>query len=1147
MQNIFNLIISWNRKRTNFTLLLTIILSITLMLLIAFSFEGTGDTGGWRLAGKTGLYGRQYGMGDGTVYDGDCPLLCSNWPPLTYHYYILMHWLYENANPFRLNDYGFYKLLPVISSAGIILLINKLISLTKLSLNFNFLPLLYAFHPLTIYISAYHGQRESVWLFLFLTSLYFFINKRYYIFFILYALAISVKIPPILFSVFLLINLPRLKFKLLFITVIPLLLLLFNLPEIIIYPKNIFTQVFLYEGTNGWWGFAGILNKLNRVFNTQVFSQIFLPITKIFMYGSIIFFSYYSYKRKKPLFEGILGILMSVLVFNSAFASQYLLWPLPFLILLYKKYKYEFWLFTILGTYVAINSYGLFGIPFLESILKFSQENIYYKFNIPYPMDLYYPVWIVCIFILIKAVFGSYNLFIIQIYKIKLLRRLIQNIVMIYRKTLSISIKINSEYYLFVIFLILTFFFYSNSLFGYFQSDEWYYFTQFLPLTKRPDGLLLTLYKSIFSAGEVSGGGHVTPIYNSLWFIANRLFGLRYIPYIITSLTIHTINSFLVYILALRLNLNKVIAVLAGIIFTVTYVHFQAVTWIMAMFPTLFSVTFMLFSLIFLLSGKKGKKDIYISILFYIFALMTKENTIILFPVIPLLAYLYKREKFLYILKIMSGISIAYFLLRLGLPYFLSFGGSNTQSIFTIDKQLLLFRTFIYPLKVLVQVFIPAEIILILAGNMSILSYPFIEEIKNIDMTMYLTLVQGPVSDIIIYFLSGVILTFIIAALVLLRKSKQTIYLKTVFFSISIILLSALPLLGIAAYAKWWGYTTFIDSRHLYNGTIGASILLAILFNKIAYLLNKMLKEISPIFLLVFITIIWIIPQYILLQNQLINERKTALQRKSMLHYIQTVVPELNKNSIFLVTSDSHYYGFSNIIPFQTNLGQVLAVIYFQKKQLPQQFITEGLFAKAALSDNGFQKYANRGFGYFTSEKRIFDVIKTNDIAESDINAFHWDGDKQILSSKTEQFREKVKAFIKINSATKNLKSFKNSLLTFSYPKDSMVSEIADGNKEHGYVISGKFGQVYLFIKNKPKNRAFHEYVKDIEQKFSTNNLMVKNILRADGTEMTVMSTEEHRYLIPLSDSRYYIDLYTNRQLEEEKQVMNMIITTIYF
>lgn len=284
-------------KNKKISLVVVLFAALILHLFIAFQFEATGDSGGWRLAGITGLHGGQLGMGNGTVYDGDCPLLCSNWPPLTYHYYIAMRWLYENVNPLQWPHWGYNKLLPVLSTVGIAYLLYKYALLFKARQPL-FLSALYAFHPLSLYVSAYHGQRESVWLFFLLLSLYVWLKyKQYFLFAILFAISVSVKIPPLLLAPFLLLSLPTIKSKLGFILIVPFVFFTLNLPEIVTYKENVFKQVFFYGGEVGWWGFSAVAVKIDVLTGTSI-SNIVASSSKALQYIAVILGSIYFYRKK---------------------------------------------------------------------------------------------------------------------------------------------------------------------------------------------------------------------------------------------------------------------------------------------------------------------------------------------------------------------------------------------------------------------------------------------------------------------------------------------------------------------------------------------------------------------------------------------------------------------------------------------------------------------------------------------------------------------------------------------------------------------------------------------------------------------------------------------------------------------------------
>ena len=96
----------------------------------------------------------------------------------------------------------------------------------------------------------------------------------------------------------------------------------------------------------------------------------------------------------------------------------------------------------------------------------------------------------------------------------------------------------NLTFRYFIFFILLSFFFYQKAFGGYFQGDEWFYLSQFIPLTHTTGGFIEAIKKSIFSSNEISGGGHLTPIYTIIWWIHNKLFGLNFFTYIFLSIFI---------------------------------------------------------------------------------------------------------------------------------------------------------------------------------------------------------------------------------------------------------------------------------------------------------------------------------------------------------------------------------------------------------------------------------------------------------------------------------------------------------------------------------------------------------------------------------------------------------------------------------
>lgn len=380
-------------------LFLIIVVALILRLFLAFNFEGTGDTGGWIQGGKTGLEGKDYGYGK-IIYNKNC-IGCPNWPPLTYHYLVLSRWSYLNLNPLQLPQWGFYKLLPVLGDTGIVALLYFIAKMKKIR-EALMLSAIYALHPIALYVSGYHGQKDSVWLFFLLFSVFLLEKKSLLLSSVILGLGISFKIPAIVYIPYILLCIPKIKQKILFFLILMSTITILNLPEIFQYPSAVWKQVILYKGWYGWWGLSGIATKIGSLTSIPDLAIKVYSLNKIILYGMLIYSSLYLFRKKVDIFLGIFAITITLLVFSPSFASQYLIWPLAFIVLFKDTYPKLFKFFTLYGIFFAMNFYGVFGVSFLEKILlAIPRENIYYKIpGLSYPMDLGFPLWIFFIYFL---------------------------------------------------------------------------------------------------------------------------------------------------------------------------------------------------------------------------------------------------------------------------------------------------------------------------------------------------------------------------------------------------------------------------------------------------------------------------------------------------------------------------------------------------------------------------------------------------------------------------------------------------------------------------------------------------------------------------------------------------------------------------
>lgn len=595
-----------------------------------------------------------------------------------------------------------------------------------------------------------------------------------------------------------------------------------------------------------------------------------------------------------------------------------------------------------------------------------------------------------------------------------------------------------------LIFLGITFFIYRKAFGGYFQGDEWFYFTQFLPLTHIQGGLMSALSKSIFSVDEISGGGHLTPLYTLIWYLHNKYFGLNFFPYITLSIFFHALNGFLLFHIVKKMTKNMAISFLAGFFFIFSYQNFQAVTWIMAYVPTVYAVFFTLVSFLYLLYAleisKKVKVYTFLSVIFLILALLTKETSIVLFLVFPIIVLLFKKSLFRKFGFIYTSLFILYGVFRFGIPLFQK-GSALTQFSEVYTLPLFIFRMITYPLKVLVSIFFPHELLLKIAEVLTPFAYPFYGAEKSVRGTNFLMFTQTAGSDLLIYTLSVILFFTLVFFFFLTLKYKNINYLLIIGSLIAV--LSAFPLLLIALYAPAWGYVTFIDSRHLYFPSVGAAMIFSgIIF--VVYKKRNQIPRLSQNFVIFFIAsalIVWTGIQYTYLQKQLGKEEVMGQQRQIVLKGILSSVPQLSQKAFFLVESNTGYYGFAPMPPFQTHLSQVLSIQYYQRGQLPVVFVRDYSLVNRGLGAEGTLHHGNREFGYFINQSTFFAHLLDRRVDSQNIYSFKWDGNNNRLTDVTGEIRGKYEDLqVKLNNFLDWKKiTWKDANLQFSIPPDATL------------------------------------------------------------------------------------------------------------
>lgn len=258
-------------------------------------------------------------------------------------------------------------------------------------------------NPVSIIISAAHGQLDSVSTFLVVLAI-FYLNTHPKISAFVLGLSIAVKPNPlILLPLFLLVVSKKIRIRYLLISLTPVILTL--IPFIFTKPLQVIGNLLTYSGITDF-GFAAILRGIffqdnaNPNLPALLVSQ-FLNISKILLLTSLAFIIFLL-RKKKYITVSILIVYLLFISIYFGIGAQYLSWIIPFAVILRQRMVL---VYTATATIALIGFYLYFGPDLLlgklaGNMLPFTNKYMYYYF---YGNLL---LWITCliwlIYLLIK-------------------------------------------------------------------------------------------------------------------------------------------------------------------------------------------------------------------------------------------------------------------------------------------------------------------------------------------------------------------------------------------------------------------------------------------------------------------------------------------------------------------------------------------------------------------------------------------------------------------------------------------------------------------------------------------------------------------------------------------------------------------------
>ncbi len=515
----------------------------------------------------------------------------------------------------------------------------------------------------------------------------------------------------------------------------------------------------------------------------------------------------------------------------------------------------------------------------------------------------------------------------------------------------------------------------------YFQQDEWHGLGRY-HIARSKGGI--SAWLSFIMEG--SSFGHLNPLVQVFNIAQYTFFGLNFEAYAYASIFLHIINCFTFYILVNLLLKEKIKAFLACLLFALSSIYHQAITWVGAYGATQPALFLVLISIIFFVKYLKGLnfKTLLFSLILLLLGLGFRESVLFLFLFYPLWAYFSKGAKIgrkvLVVSLIFLFIFFSFRLLLLLISQTLP--GEEGPGLSALFLLRLVYRLLVTPFKALAQVFIPAEWIIKASGGLAAMAYPYLYSTKG--TTFYDIVTQTVVSDLISYTIAMVIIGIAFLAYFYLRKNRRAKEVQLLLGSIAFILLSSLPYIFVPGDP---GYFSFLDSRYLYIPSLGASFFLVLMIYILAdFVATKSLKSAFVIFII----FIFCLFHYNRIRGILTQGAEVGPERKQILEKILKAYPKLDEKSVFYTESTTSFYGQApeeKMLPFQSGPGQMLLVWYsFHDEKFPICFF-ENYFLWVLLAEE-YKECGGRGFGYFRNYEKLVKAVKEYKLEPKNIYAF---------------------------------------------------------------------------------------------------------------------------------------------------------------
>jgi hypothetical protein len=209
---------------------------------------------------------------------------------------------------------------------------------------------LYSINPVTILITSFHGQFDSIPLFFILAAIFFLKKKIKSLTYLAFSFAILIKTWPIILSFYVLKHAKAFKWMFLLILIPGFFVILY----LNIFNGDLLKMVQTIVNYRGIYNIYGITLIIFKLFHIDMLKYSFTSL--IFGFSLMLFVLSY---RKKNIEQEILGLLLFLFTFTLTFGMQWLSWLVPFILLVRPRFYQLFFISTGFFLYATYQSWIL--------------------------------------------------------------------------------------------------------------------------------------------------------------------------------------------------------------------------------------------------------------------------------------------------------------------------------------------------------------------------------------------------------------------------------------------------------------------------------------------------------------------------------------------------------------------------------------------------------------------------------------------------------------------------------------------------------------------------------------------------------------------------------------------------------------------